>query len=182
MGDTSSTNETGVLLPVFPLVSGEIAKLVEVSGTITPTSTDEFGEYFGMSLIRVEPAGTVSPDSIIVIPLVAAVEDETFDFTFIAATPLMFVQLHDRPQPFRTYGRCVAYSAGVTERLLAIGERIRFPSLPQYIVAKRDLEVAVRENRGVDATGLLEDSPRKRQCVRPLGEDGEFADDTVRKI
>lgn len=48
MDSMYSANETGVQLPVFPLVLGEVARLVELSGTVLLTSTDEFGEYFAM--------------------------------------------------------------------------------------------------------------------------------------
>jgi hypothetical protein len=177
----ANTTVTGVQLPTFPMVSGEAARLIEVSGEVVPTSTDEFGEYFAMSLIRVTPAELVPVDSIIVIPLAVAGEGEIFDFTFVATTPLMFIQLHDCPQPLRTYGRCVAYSTGVTERPLEIGAMVRFPSIAQFIVAKKDLETAVRETRSVD-TEHTTGSPAKRQCVQPLGEDGELVDSTGSKI
>ena len=62
-----SANETGVQLPVFPMASGEVARMIDLSGTVSPTSTDEFGEYFSMSLIRLTPSGDVQPESTIVI-------------------------------------------------------------------------------------------------------------------
>ena len=182
MEPISSNAETGVQVPTFPMASGEIARLIDLSGTLLPTSTDEYGEYFAMSLVRVTPYGAVLPESTIVVPLAEAGEEEVFDLTFLAKSPLMFVRLHDCPQPLRTYGRCVAYSTGVVERPLAIGAMIRFPTIPQFIVAKRDLEVAVRDNRGFDAGGAPESFPEKRQCVRPLGEDGELGDDTGSRV
>ena len=157
MEPISSNAEAGVQVPTFPMASGEIARLIELSGTLLPTSTDEYGEHFAMSLVRVTPYGAVPPESTIVVPLAEAGEEEVF--TFLAKSPLMFVRLHDCPQPLRTYGRCVAYSTGVVERPLAIGAMIRFPTIPQFIVAKRDLEVAVRDNRGFNAEGPPESFP-----------------------
>ena len=182
MDSMYSANETGVQLPVFSMASGAVARLIKLSGTVLPTSTDEFGEYFATSLIRVTPSGEVQPESTIAIPLAEAGEEEVFDFTFVAKSRLMFVRLHDCPQPLWTYGRCVAYSAGEGEPPLAIGTTVRFPTIPHFIVAKRDLEIAVRSNRGSDANGPPETLPEKRQCVRPLGEDGEFVDDTGSRV
>ena len=169
-------------LPVFPLASGEIARLIELSGTLLPTSTDDFGEYFAMSLIRSTPSGDMQPDSTIAIPVAEAGEEEVFDFTFVAKSRLMFVRLQDCPQPLQTYGRCVAYSAGEGERPLAIGTMVRYPTIPHFIVAKPDLEVAVYSNQGFDANGPPETLPEKHQCVRPLGEDGELVDDTRSRV
>ena len=76
MESMCSANETRVQLPVFPMASGAVARLIELSGTVLPTSTDEFGEYFAMSLIRVTPSGEVQPESTIVIPLAEAGEEE----------------------------------------------------------------------------------------------------------
>lgn len=121
-------------------------------------------------------------ESTIVIPLAEAGVEEVFDFTLVAKSRLMFVRLQDCPQPLRTYGRCVAYSAGEGEGPLAIGTMIRFPTIPHFIVAKRDLEVTVRSNRGFDANGPPETLPEKRQCVRPLREDGELVDDTGSRV
>jgi hypothetical protein len=140
--------------------------------------TSTYGEYFAMSLIQMEPAELVLPETIIVITLSSPADNEIFDLTFIATAQLLFVQLHGRPQPLRTYGRCVGYSMGAVDRPLAIGEMFRFPTVPHFIVAKRDLVTAVLTNRGPFEAEAVDASPEKRQCVRPLGEDGELADDT----
>jgi hypothetical protein len=49
--------------------------------------------------------------------------------------------------------------------------------MTQFIVAKRDLEVAVQSSHS-DVTGSVDSGPDKRQCVRPLVEVGELADHT----
>jgi hypothetical protein len=173
----SSVNVGGVQLPSFPLVSGDFARLFDIAGTISPTSTEDSGELFAMAFAHVVSAEIVPSNSIIVIPLTFAREDEAFDFTFVAAAPLLFVQLQEKPQPIRTYGRCVAYSDGAIDRPLAIGAMIRFTTMPQFIVAKRDLEIAVQATRS-DVIVSTDSGPDKRQCVRPLVGEGELADST----
>jgi hypothetical protein len=174
---SSSVNVGGVQLPSFPLVSGGFARLFDIAGSISPTSTEESGEFFAMALAHVVPAEMMPSNSIIVIPLTVPGENELFDFSFIEATDLMFVQLHERPQPIRTYCHCLAYSEGTRNRPPAIGAKLRFPTMTQFIVAKRDLEVAVQSSRS-DVTGSVDSRPDKRQCVRPLVEVGELADHT----
>jgi hypothetical protein len=120
---SSSVNVGGLQLPSFPLVSGGFARLFDIAGSISPTSTEESGEFFAMELAHVVPAEMVPSNSIIVIFLTVPGENEIFDFSFIAATDLMFVQLHERPQPIRTYGHCLAYSEGTRNRPLAIGAK-----------------------------------------------------------
>ena len=46
-------------------------------------------------------------ESIVVVPLSAPAEGVISDFTFLATAQLLFIQVHDKPQPLRTYGRCV---------------------------------------------------------------------------
>jgi hypothetical protein len=53
MESTSSVIMSGVQLPTFPMVSDDVFRLVEAAATTVPTSTDEFGEYFAMSLTQV---------------------------------------------------------------------------------------------------------------------------------
>jgi hypothetical protein len=81
MESTSSVIMSGVQLPTFPMVSDDVFRLVEAAATTAPTSTDEFGEYFAVSLTQVLPAELVPADSIIVIPLSVPVEDGILDFT-----------------------------------------------------------------------------------------------------
>jgi hypothetical protein len=122
----------------------------------------------------VTPAEMVPPDSIIVIQLAEPAEGGIFDFTFVAATLLMFIQLQDSPQPLRgLFEWCNRPTTGNW----GYGQ---IPNDPQFIVAKRDLETAVRETRGLDTS--VRGIPEKRQCVRPLGEDGELVDDTGNRI
>jgi hypothetical protein len=109
-----------------------------------------------------EPAELVLPETIIVITLSSPADNEIFDFTFIATAQLLFVQLHGRPQPLRTYGRCVGYSMGAVDRPLAIGEMFRFPTVSHFIVAKRDLVTAVLTNRGPFDAEAVDASPEKR--------------------
>lgn len=179
MESTSAINVTGVQLPTFPMVSGELARLIDISGAISPTSTEESGEYYAMSFVQVLPAELVLVDSIMVIPLVEAPDEVAFDFTFLATAPLMFILLHETPQPLRTYGRCVGYMRAVGDLPLALGAMLRFTTIPQFVIAKRDMAKAVRESSVLNLERSVVESPEKRQCVRTLGDDGEGADDAL---
>jgi hypothetical protein len=75
----------------------------------------------------------------------------------------------------------VAYSADVTDKPVAIGEVFKFSTIASFIVAKRQLSAAVISAGGLEM-GVIGDLPtEKRQCVRPLVEMGELADETGTK-
>lgn len=57
MESNANANETGMQLPTFPLVPGELGRLIEVSGEVSPSSTEEFGEYFAMSFTKSDASG-----------------------------------------------------------------------------------------------------------------------------
>ena len=177
MESISSASMVGVQLPTFLMVSEDVFRLIEAAASAVTTSTEEFGEYFAMSLVQIVTAELLPAESIIVIPLSAPAEGGIFDLTSIATVQLMFIQVHDKPQPLRTYGRCVGYSTGTLDRPLELGAMVRFPTTAHFIMAKRNLATAVVRGRSI-APVVAETSPEKRQCVRPLGEVGEAADDT----
>ena len=114
----------GAQLPTFPMVSEELFRLIEAAASAVPTSTEEFGEYFAMSLVQIMTAELLPAESIIVIPLLAPAEGGILDFTFLATVQLLFIQVHDKPQPLRTYGRCVGYSTGTVDRPLELGAMV----------------------------------------------------------
>ena len=62
MESNSSVNVTGVQLPSYPMVSNDLFRRIELAAMAVPSSTEEFGEYFAMSLIQMEPAELVLPD------------------------------------------------------------------------------------------------------------------------
>lgn len=181
MESSAASVTNGVLLPNYPLASGFLLRAIEHSGSVLPTSTDDAGEYYAMALAKVVQAEEVPANSIMVIPLTPPHAGESLDFTYVAASDCMYVQLHEQPQFRRTYGHCVAYSADVTDKPVAIGEVFKFSTIASFIVAKRQLSAAVISAGGLEM-GVIGDLPtEKRQCVRPLVEMGELADETGTK-
>jgi hypothetical protein len=178
METSSSTNATGVQIPNYPLAAGDLIRSIEHSGSVVATSTEEDGEYYAMAMAHVMAADLVPQDAIIVVPLTQPAPDEVLDFTFVSRAKSMFVQLHERPQPLRTYGHVAAYSAGAPVRPLAVGATFKFPTVASFIVAKRELATAIRATRGSELNPPVPVTAEKRQCIRLLGEEGELADDT----
>ena len=74
---------------------------------------------------------------------------------------LLFIQVHDKPQPLKTYGRCVGSSTGTVYRPLELGAMVRFPTTDQLIMAKRDLVTAIVSGRSI-APVVAKTSPEKR--------------------
>jgi hypothetical protein len=103
MDTSSSTNAPGVQIPNYPLATGDLSRSIEHSGSVTSTSSEEAGEYYAMAMAHVVAADMVQAYAIIVVPLTQPAADEILDFTFVAAAKAMFVQLHERLQPMRTY-------------------------------------------------------------------------------
>ena len=89
----------------------------------------------------------------------------------------MYVQLHEQPQFRRTYGHCVAYSGDSVERPLEIGAVFKFATIGTFVIVKQQLAAAVRAAMGPEAEGQSVFTTDKRQCVRPLVEVGELAED-----
>ena len=96
----------------------------------------------------------------------------------MAASRTAFVQVHDRPQERMTYGHCLGYSAGAGERPVAVGALIKFPSQPQYLVAKPRLLAAIRAAVPLGQISGPEGEGAKRLCVRQQVGVGELAEDS----
>jgi hypothetical protein len=108
--------------------------------------------------------------SIVILPLTPPSEGEVTDFSYLAASKHMFM----RPQPLFTYGQCVAYSDGTAERLVAVGESVKFPSASNYLVSTDKLMGLIRTSVGPEVQLLISDNvPAKRPCVRLLGVGGQ---------
>lgn len=178
METSSSVNVAEVHIPNYPLVDGDLLHAIEKSGRFTAASTEEAGEYFAMAMAQMVPSTEVQPDAIIIIPLTQPMGNEVTDFTFLSQATLMFVELVARPQIIRTYGLCVAYSAGTTVRPLPVGAALKFPTVNRYIVAKQVLAAAVRAARAPSVIPTAPAAAEKRQCIRQLGMGGELADET----
>jgi hypothetical protein len=145
---------------------------VENALSLTEACTDVAGELLGIHEV---PAGAV-----IVLPLSEPGSDQVNDFSFLASSPLALVQLYDKPQMISTYGSVAGYSDDMTDRHLASGAKVRFPSVERYVVAKQDLLDLIRVANGEGADGV--EGVAKRVCVRPLVGGGEQAVDAVEKI
>lgn len=82
-----------------------------------------------------------------------------------------------------SYGTCWAWSDGAGDFGLVLGQRIKFPSVSHYIVAKPDVVLglahekrlkAVRESADVGDDGLVNQA--KRVCNRSLEDGGELTE------
>lgn len=104
MATSSSVTVSGVVLPTYPLVAGELLRAFEHAASIEDGQTDDDGEQYAMQMVHSVPAAEVPANSIIVIPLTAPRADEALDITFLAASKSMFFQIHEKPQARMTYG------------------------------------------------------------------------------
>jgi hypothetical protein len=164
MGTSSSTNATEVQIFNYPLAMGDLIRSLEHTGSVVATSTEEDGESYAMAMAHVVAADMVPQDAIIVVPLTQPAPDEVLDSTFVSRATSIFLQLqlHERPQPMRTYGHVACH--------ILPGHRFGLWRLGQLsIVAKRELATAIRATRGSEFDPLAPVTAEKRQCIRPLG-------------
>lgn len=64
MESLASSLANGVLLPYYPVVSGDLLRAIKHSGSVVPTSTDDAGEYYAMAMAQVLQADQVPVVSI----------------------------------------------------------------------------------------------------------------------
>ena len=168
----------GIILPVFDMAPAVVLKAVENAASVVSGATDDAGEYIAMAMVESIPAITVPDGAIIILPLATPVEGDTMDFTYLAASPLMFVRISFRPQPRLTYGYCLAYSDGTADMALPIGAAIKFPSVANYLVAKPELVTLLRDATSPSMRAPIGDTaPAKRVCIRQQEIGGELAED-----
>jgi hypothetical protein len=98
MDSSNASTINGVYLPTFPLATGDLLRAIEHSGSVTPTSRDDAGEYYSMAMATTKLAEEVMESAIIVIPLTVPRVGEVLDFSFVAASDCMYFQLHWIPQ------------------------------------------------------------------------------------
>ena len=163
-------------MPLYQLASPAMLKGVEHASSITPSASDEAGELYALMAQSV-PAASVQPESTLIIPLTEPGDGVTLDFTFLASCDLLFVEIHDQPQPRMTYGHCAAYSSGAVNCPLPVGTLVRFPSTTNYLIARPRLTTAIRAATGTEEVASISVSA-KRPCLRPLEVGGEQAEDT----
>jgi hypothetical protein len=94
----------------------------------------------------------------------------------------MFLQLHEKPQQFMTYGYCLGYSGGTADLPLALQKIFKFPFATTYIVTKARLVATIRAATRPVVDLQLGAEASKRQCIRTLGVAGEHAEDTGEKL
>jgi hypothetical protein len=174
----TARSTAGVLIPTYEMAPGAVLRAVEDASSVIAGSTDEGGEYLSMSLVESVSADRVPHGSIIILPLTPPTDGQTMDFTYLAASKHMFIEVHYRPQPMYTYGQCVAYSDGTENRLIPVGNQVKFPSANKYLVATPDLVGLMRNSLEAEPADSTPDmAPAKRPCARPLDTGGEQADD-----
>lgn len=172
----------GVYLPVYQSLEVALLQALEHASLVLPTSSDNEGEFYAMAMAHVLPAAAVPNEAIIVIPLTPPEDGQALDFTYLAASKSMFVQVHEKPQARMTYGHCLAYSTGVTDRPVVIEGTLKFPTTVNFIVAKPRLVDAIRAAVGPVVDIHEEAEAAKRQCVRPLVLVGEQAEGAGEKL
>jgi hypothetical protein len=172
----------GVSLPVYPLVTGPLLHGFEHASSVTHSALDEEGEVYMLLAEVVGAAAVPQKESIVVISLTTPEDEGVMDSSYLARSQVMFVQLHEKPQQFMTYGHYLGYSAGTVDLPLALQTIFKFPSATTYIVAKARLVATIRAAIGPVVDLQLGAEASKRQCVRTLGVAGEHAEDTGEKL
>ena len=123
-------------------------------------------------------AANVPADAVIILPLAPPAQDMVADFTYVAASRTVFVQVHDKPQVRMTYGHCMGYSAGIGGLPMEVGMLLKFPSQPNYLVAKPRLLAAIRAAVPLGQTAGPGAECAKRPCIRQPVDMGEQAEDS----
>ena len=136
---TSSTDtqpliiESGVHLPVYESITGDLLLQFEHASSVEPTSTNDEGET--NALFAVKCRGNAVPDgSIIIVPLTPPIESDVLDFTFMGNGGAMFIKLHETPRERNTYGHVASYSVCLAVQLDPVGKLIKFAK-PQLVAA-----------------------------------------------
>ena len=166
-------------VPVYELAPASILRAVENASSLEDACSDDAGEFYSMAMAESVAAGLVPDGAVIVLPLSEPMDDQRLDFSFLASSPLVFLRVFSKPQPRMTYCQVAGYTAGARDRPLSLLEKVKFPSVSNYLVAKRDLLDAIRDasGPGVDVAS----GSAKRVCARQLDAGGELAVDAVEK-
>ena len=180
MSTSSTTVSTGVVIPTYAMLPPPLLPCVDHAASVNLDSTDEVGEFYAMALLQPLLAAQVPDNAIIAIPLLPPPEDQPLDMTYVAATSLMFVHVHEKPQTRMTYGHVAGYSAGTVPLPIPVSTMVKFPSAASFLVAKPRLIAAEIASVGPEVDVLVEAEP-KRQCLRQPVSGGELADDAGEK-
>jgi hypothetical protein len=116
-----------------------------------------------MAMAELIEAAQFPAGAIIVLPLSEPEKDQSIDFSFLASSPLLYLQVFATAQPRMTYCHEAGYSTGTTDRPFGFGQKLKFPSAIKYVVAKEALIVAVQEASGLGS--VIPGASAKRVCV-----------------
>ena len=181
MSTSTTRTQLNVVIPTYAMLDGAMLHAVEHASSVADTSTDELEEFYAMAMIQTVPAAQVLENAVIVIPLTPPQEDQVLDMTYVAASSLMFLHVHEKPQVRMTYAHCAAYSTGVEEVPIPISTMVKFPSVTSFLVARPRLVAAILATMCGEVDVMAGTEP-KRQCVRQPVSGGELVDDTGEKI
>ena len=165
---------SGIVILTYQLAAAVLLDASENASLVQAAATNEDGEAYGVSSAAVVAAGNVPADSVIILPLSPPTQDIAADFTYIAASRTVFVQVHDKLQVRMTYGHCMGYSAGIGELPTEVGVLLKFPSQPNYLVAKPRLLAAIRAAVPLGQTAGPGAECAERPCIRQPVAGGGF--------
>ena len=179
--DTASTVvESGVILPVYESIAGNLLRQFEHASSVTSTSTDDEGETYAL-FASVIPAEDVPDGSIMIVPLTPPAEEDVLDFTFLSSGKSLFVKIHEVPRGRNTYGHVASYSAGTVDKPYPVGAMIRFATTTNFVIAKPRLVAAIMGAVGAEVNIPTELSASSGKRPRQLEIGGESAEDTTEK-
>ena len=179
--DTASTVvESGVILPVYESIAGNLLRQFEHASSVTSTSTDDEGETNAL-FASVIPAEDVPDGSIMIVPLTPPAEEDVLDFTFLSSGKSLFVKIHEVPRGRNTYGHVASYSAGTVDKPYPVGATIRFATTTNFVIAKPRLVAAIMGAVGAEVNIPTELSASSGKRPRQLEIGGESAEDTTEK-
>jgi hypothetical protein len=114
-----------VSISVYPLVTGPLlhARARAVREAV------RVGRGIYILFAEVVVAAAVPNESIVMTPLTTPGNQRGHGFLVFGKSHVMFVQLHEKPQQFMTYGHCLGYSAVTVDLLLAIEKVLKFTSV-----------------------------------------------------
>jgi hypothetical protein len=144
--------ESGPVSPIKRLAANEAA------------AADELGELFSMAVASRIPVARVNAADVVIVPLVEPGEGQICDLSYLASVPFMFVRLDGPPQPIMSYGTCWAWSAGSENCGLVQGQRVKFPTVSHYIVARPEVVLGLEHEMRFKASREVTEA--KRVCRR----------------
>ena len=170
--------ESGVHLPVYKSITGDLLRQFEHASSFEPTATNDEEETY--VLFAAKCRGNAVPDgSIIIVSLTPPIESDVLNFTFMASGGAMFIKLHETPRERNTYGHVASYSVCLAVQPDPVGKLIKFATMIDFAITEPQLVAAI-----IGATGAAVDIPTDAAVPsvkrpRPLNNGGESAEDTA---